>query len=384
MSQFVYYFAFELLREAGWPRKLGRFKGEGYDAPAVGSAFERSIEWGAALGAGRPSLALQMIAAMLREEVWEDADAPDLKVVVEACGEDLTRAMSPGEAVPLARFPKDATLKVEEFDNPEFVVFMELKLPSALVWGLTYPDRFEAWYCSDAAAHGSMLSRARKAGVEAGESPSLSQLFEGSAAIVRDYERDVAPLPATPPRLLAAAEALGWRGLPASSIVRCRGCERVLAEPPDLPSEVLKPCPDCGSTARAPAVGMTATRLRAAGLEGFSEERRQAVVLLFANGALLEDDNAGLAVRYFELAPGGAFMMRVFVQTNGNWVDGEVGDDPTAIGFVLYERLLSDRSAIPTLPLPRRASVAVEPPINRELRLLAYEKRLLRLIDKFV
>ena len=32
MSILAYYFASQLLGEDGWPRKLGRFKGEGYDA----------------------------------------------------------------------------------------------------------------------------------------------------------------------------------------------------------------------------------------------------------------------------------------------------------------------------------------------------------------
>ena len=35
MSLFAYHFTRRLLHEAGWPRKLGMFKGEGYDARVV-------------------------------------------------------------------------------------------------------------------------------------------------------------------------------------------------------------------------------------------------------------------------------------------------------------------------------------------------------------
>ena len=54
MSILAFYFASQLLGEAGWPRKLGRFKGEGYDAVMVDMAFAQSIDWAAGLGAGGP------------------------------------------------------------------------------------------------------------------------------------------------------------------------------------------------------------------------------------------------------------------------------------------------------------------------------------------
>ena len=81
MSIFALYFATQLLREVGWPRKLGMFKGEGYDAVVADAVLAQSIDWGAAIGAGRPRVALQMIAEMFRDRDWEGDDAPDVKIV---------------------------------------------------------------------------------------------------------------------------------------------------------------------------------------------------------------------------------------------------------------------------------------------------------------
>jgi hypothetical protein len=212
MSIFAFYFAAQLLREAGWPRKLGMFKGEGYDAAMVDVVFAQSIDWGAALGAGRPLLAHQMMAEMFRERDWEGEDAPDVKVFVEGKSESWSTVASPQEAVEPPQFAKGmATMSVEQFTDRKMMTAAEPFLFEALVWGLSYPDRFEAWYGAHLAHHESLLPEMRVAGLEIGESPSLEEFYEASEQIVRDYVQEIGPLPPVPPRLLADAEQLGWR-----------------------------------------------------------------------------------------------------------------------------------------------------------------------------
>lgn len=43
MSMFAYHFGRGVLHEAGWPRKLGLFKGEGYEARVVDAVFAQAI-----------------------------------------------------------------------------------------------------------------------------------------------------------------------------------------------------------------------------------------------------------------------------------------------------------------------------------------------------
>ena len=217
MSIFAFYFASQLLREAGGPRKLGMFKGEGFDTLIVDSFLAQSIDWGAALGAGRPRLALQMIAEMLRDKDWEGDDAPDVKVFVEgagASGGTWSTGASPREAVPpvaLAKTWRKSTISVDEFKDQRMRAGLEHVLLQALLWGLSKPDRFDAWYTSHMADRESRLPLMRSAGLEVGEPPSLPEFYEFSEEIVRDYERDIGPLPPIPPRLLADATALGWK-----------------------------------------------------------------------------------------------------------------------------------------------------------------------------
>ena len=138
MSIFAFYFTANLLREAGWPRKLGRFKGEGYDTEIADAAVAQSIDWGATLGAGRPRLALQMIAEMFRDRDWDGDDAPDVKAFVEAdtSGPWATGA-SPQEAVPPLELAKHwgKSITLEQFRDQRAVP-MEQPLLGALLWGL--------------------------------------------------------------------------------------------------------------------------------------------------------------------------------------------------------------------------------------------------------
>lgn len=218
MSLFAWHFTKRVLHEAGWPRKLGRFKGEGYDARVVDAVFSEAIIWAASLGAERPSLAVQMIAELFVDEDWESDGAPNLKMYVEdrrgQTGSPWNTAVSPEEAVQLLPVAdRTAALSVEQFDSLEFRRGMEEPLFQALLWGLDHPDRFEAWYSSHLAEYESTLPLARKAGLELDdELPSLAEFVENGEQLVREYELlQEAPLPAIPPRLLADAEALGWR-----------------------------------------------------------------------------------------------------------------------------------------------------------------------------
>ena len=105
-----------------------------------------------------------------------------------------------------------SALSVEMFNRPQTMVFMEPVTFHALLWGLIDPDRFEAWYTSQVADYESGAPEAISHGLEIPETmPSLQQFYENCEQIIRDYERDVQPLPPIPPKLLADAEALGWR-----------------------------------------------------------------------------------------------------------------------------------------------------------------------------
>jgi hypothetical protein len=73
------------------------------------------------------------------------------------------------------------------------------------------PERFATWYTDRAQRAQSSLERKRRAGLDVDAPPSLEEFFHVSELIVRDYERDLGPLPSIPDKLLSDARAVGVR-----------------------------------------------------------------------------------------------------------------------------------------------------------------------------
>jgi hypothetical protein len=152
-----------------------------------------------------------MIAHMFRDRDWESDDAPNVKMFVEHENQDAwSAADSPGDAVQPVQYAKHfgKSMPLEQFQDQRTRAALEQYVVGALLWGLSNPDRFAAWYASE--RENPRLARAREAGLDVGL-PPLPDFLAYSEQIVRDYERDIDPLPSIPARLLADATALGWR-----------------------------------------------------------------------------------------------------------------------------------------------------------------------------
>ena len=213
VSIFGFYFVTQLLREAGWPRKQGILRGESYDTVMVDAAIAQSVDWGGALGAGRPRLSLQIIAEMFRDR-WDSDDAPNVKMVIdELAGQDTwSAAASPRDAVqpPQLSARLGRSIRPEQLQDERLRAAMEQLVLEALLWGLSNPDRFAAWYRAYLTHMESRTPTMREADLDVELSP-LPEFLASSEQIVRDYERDIGPLPSIPPRLLDDATALGWK-----------------------------------------------------------------------------------------------------------------------------------------------------------------------------
>lgn len=213
MSIFGFYYVTKLLHEAGWPRKQGILRGQSYDALLVDAAIAQAVEWGSALGAGRPELALKMIAEMFRDR-WDGDDAPDVKMVVErlAGQDDWSAAASPRDAVQLPPLAArlGSSMRPEELQDARTRAAIEQLVLEALLWGLSNPERVSAWYSAYLTKMELRTPAMREAGLDVEVPPGLPEFVAYGEAIVRDYEREIGPLPSIPPRLRDAATALGW------------------------------------------------------------------------------------------------------------------------------------------------------------------------------
>ena len=214
MSLFGCYFFTSLLHEMGWPRKQGLFRRAAIDTTVADLAIDQMVNWAASLGAGRPALALQIIAEMFRDRNWDGDDAPQIDGVIKGSREsrDKVPHASPLEYVQPVRLAKHFGAVISPkrlLQNSEMLIALEQYVLEAMIWGLADPKRFAVWYADAAQRHASKLGLYQSSGLAVDAMPALGEFFDVSEQIVRNYERDVAPLPIIPAKLLSDARALG-------------------------------------------------------------------------------------------------------------------------------------------------------------------------------
>lgn len=129
-------------------------------------------------------------------------------------------------------------------------------------------------------------------------------------------------------------------------VTRCGGCNRVLPEPSDTPAETREPCPDCGATHRSFEVGV-------ADVISVTDDFGNVTVAVPAvsatasapsptvevDGETLKIADKTYRVEWLRLRDGGAYMLRVFDEDTGEWIDGALGDDPQDCVIAVAETL---------------------------------------------
>lgn len=74
------YFLTTRLREAGWPRKRGLLQCSRFDVTAVDATVdEMMIDWAAAVGAGRPMVAVPIAAHIVGDCATHGEDVPTME-----------------------------------------------------------------------------------------------------------------------------------------------------------------------------------------------------------------------------------------------------------------------------------------------------------------
>lgn len=232
MSIFGVYFVTGLMREAGWPRRKGIFNSTAvFDALILDHAIDQMIDWAAALGAGRPMLALQTIANIFRDRDWTSDERPNIKLFMEEARAENENwragcAVAPHKVVQPTRFAgadvhRQAAEGIMElgakWKAPTMDVkdFKELRQPlehwflQGVLWGLGNPGAFETWYRTHFEERTKSLDFMRQSGLAIEEPIDLPEFLADSEMILRNYERDIGPLPPIPESLLADARALG-------------------------------------------------------------------------------------------------------------------------------------------------------------------------------
>jgi len=144
---------------------------------------------------------------------WDSDGAPQIAWFIGVARKtwDNTPKAPPREIVQPIRLANGfgASISTKDFQDDRLRVALEQNLLDALLWGLANPDRFETWYAEAMQRHQSSLTLMQSSGLDVDALPVLEEFLQQSEEIVRNYERDIGPLPSIPDRLLSDARAVG-------------------------------------------------------------------------------------------------------------------------------------------------------------------------------
>lgn len=396
MSIFGFYFVTGLLREAGWPRRKGLFNSTAViDTIILDEAINQMVDWGAALGAGRPTLALQAVAEMFRDRDWSSDGRPDIRAFIESA-----RAENENWRVPLSIAPHDVVQRTRlsgddayrhaaeglirtgwKWRGPTTTVkdFKQMRLAleqwflAGVLWGFANPDAFEAWYQAQFEDRMTKLELMRESGLAIEPPVGLAQFLADSEEILRNYERDIDPLPAIPESLLADAQAIGRRVFAAPSGGRSferrqRDFHRALKSVYD---ETLRE--DVPSELKAQGPDETITGAASNFFEGLSKNRGK-ILALIGVGLYVpwvissaEDMNANsLASDTFILLSGNAIVIYLVIAAIVLWKIGHKG-----VALALPITFIGTAIAVSFLT-PNRSTINIVPNALKIIWALTY------------
>lgn len=218
MAIFGLYYTKNMLRLMKWPRTQGTFKKSQYiDSMVFDGTIDQMVDWAAALGAGKPKLALHIVAYMFKDADWDGADPPQFKQLCEEMnakyreeGAEFTTT-APHDIVHRVRIAETfgPTIKAEALLDKRLQGRLEQDFLGGLMYGLSNPKSFEAWHAHHLAEFEKNKDLYQKMDIGVDRLPTLSETYQESEEIIQNYEQDMEiKLPSIPDRLLVDAKAL--------------------------------------------------------------------------------------------------------------------------------------------------------------------------------
>jgi hypothetical protein len=213
-SIFGFYFITGLLSHMHWPRRRSLFNSEAVvNSLILDSAIDQMIDWATSIGACRPSLALQIIASMLRDMDWDSKEALDINAETNNLRKQWVErgnSNNPREAVKPVEYSKYSDLiSMKQLKDKEFQLVLEVYCYESLFWGLVNSDSFKTYYSTKEKRQMEQMPIYKKAGLAVDYIPTLDQVLKDGEEILKGYEKEVRPLSPIPQKLLNDALSLG-------------------------------------------------------------------------------------------------------------------------------------------------------------------------------
>jgi len=215
MSIFGLYYVNTILKEAGWPKRAGLFNSTAIiDTFIADVTIDLMIDWAASLGAGRPNLALKVIALMHKDASWESEDAPDIVAFIDQAKArwDTLDNKAPHDIIQATKLSKffGKRIKVKDLKDKRISVnLLEAKFQEGLLWGLANRNQFKTWYEANEKSSNEKIPFMQESGLKIDSLPTLSEFLKESEKMLKGYEEEIDPLPSIPEKLLKDAHTLG-------------------------------------------------------------------------------------------------------------------------------------------------------------------------------
>lgn len=217
MAIFGSYYTANMLRIMKWPRRQGLFGKETYDGFIFDQTVQQMADWAAAIGAGHPKLATELLAYIYGESAWGTNDEPNIEMFARGTDEEAeAKNLDLGSTAPhdivnpvqfSKHFPKG--LPSTAFDNQTVREVLETTFMASLIYGLSHPKQFEAWYHSNLENFDKNRDTYNKIGLEIEELPSLAQNYINAKDIIDQYRVEMnVTFPKVHPSLLATVKRI--------------------------------------------------------------------------------------------------------------------------------------------------------------------------------
>lgn len=218
MAIFGLYFTKNMLRIMKWPRTQGVLKKSQYiDTTIFDSTIDQMVDWAAAIGAGKPKLALQVLAYMYSDKDWGSPDGPKIKMFAEEMnvkyreeGADFNRS-APHDIIHPVRIAETfgPTIKAEALLDKRLQGRLEQDFLRGLLYGLSNPKSFESWHEHNLKDFEKNKGIIQTMDIGVDRLPTLSETYRDSEEIIQNYENEMEiKLPPIPAKLLADGKAL--------------------------------------------------------------------------------------------------------------------------------------------------------------------------------
>lgn len=209
MSAFGSYVSATALVALGAPRRKSFFNSTAVvDSVLADVVIDQMLDWAVALGACRPTVALQAIATIFRDRDWEGPNAPN--ILEFTCGADngwlidrppFHRAIR--QSLSFAKHSKIITVK--QLTDPVLRTALEEMCLEGFLYGLTHPKTFETWFASHASEQS---SRHRALGVHSCPPATLDGFLADADKMLAGYQNEYGALSPIPGRLWADAQTV--------------------------------------------------------------------------------------------------------------------------------------------------------------------------------